>query len=847
MTQRLYTTWTCTVLLAAASGVSADDQLPQKAREVLKTHCARCHSTEAPAKGGFDYVLRADLLTARNRLVPGKAADSDLYQRVRDGEMPPKQAKVRPSAEELAVLEKWINSGAASWQAESPREFVAEADQLRAIRQDLEALPALQRRYYRYFTLANLSNAGRTEQDLNETRLGLAKLLNSLSWQPRIVVPAAIDGSGLVLRLDLRDVKWSERFWERLVFEYPYRTGTQSRDALRLSELSGTSLPWLRADWFIATASRAPLYYDLVQMPTTAGILERALNVDAAANINELSVARAGFNGSGVSKNNRMIERHDSGYGAYWKTYDFAENVDKQNLFDRPLGPPPARNSFVHDGGEMIFHLPNGLLGYLLAESGGRRIDRAPVAIVSDPNRPDKVVEAGLSCFHCHAAGLIHKADQVRAHVLKNAAAFAKEDVDTIKTIYPPEAKFKALLDEDNKRHQEALKKLGLKPDARDPISAVTLYYEGVVDLTTAASEAGLKPEEFNQRLAKAATLGRPLGALRTRGGTVQRQAFATAFPELVKELRLAEDGAAGSSTDVIKAAGHTGTILAITVSADGQRMLSGSEDRTLRLWDVSGQKELKRFEGHRAAVAAVAISPDGKRALSGSHDRTMRLWDIETGKELRVFTGHTDKVASVAFSPNGKWALSGGHDRTVRYWKIETGEEARIFSGHADVVSTLAFSADGKRAVTGSHDRSVRVWDVATGEMLRQLLGAAGEVFSVAFSPDGKLIAAGGNDKHVRLWGADSGQEISRMEGHANAVIRVAFSKDGRSIWSGSSQYQTGDKTVRLWSTATGREVKSYGGEHQGRISVLAFTPDGSLAISDGSEPVLRTWKLDK
>ncbi|MBL8799932.1 MAG: WD40 repeat domain-containing protein [Planctomycetia bacterium] len=844
MTQRNHA-WTCTLLLAAVPAVAAEEPLPAQARAVLKTHCARCHSTDAPAKGGFDYVLRPDLLTARNRVVPGKAAESDLYQRTRDGDMPPKQAKVRPTAEELAILEKWINQGAASWEASSPRNFVTEADTLRAMRQDLEALPALQRRYYRYFTLANLSNAGRPEPDLQEARLGLAKLLNSLSWQPRIALPAAIDGSGLVLRLDLRDLKWNERFWDRLVFEYPYRTGTQSRDALRLTELAGTAQPWLRADWFIATASRAPLYYDLAQIPTTAGILERALNVDAAANINELSVARAGFNGSGVSKNNRMLERHDAGYGAYWKTYDFAENVDKQNLFDRPLGPPPARNSFVHDGGEMIFHLPNGLLGYLLAESGGRRIDRAPVAIVSDPNRPDKVVEAGLSCFSCHAAGMIHKADQVRSHVLKNAAAFAKEDVDTIKTIYPPEAKFKELLDEDNKRYQEALKKLGLKPDARDPINAVTHYYEGVVDLNTAAADAGLKTEEFTQRLAKAPTLNRPLGALRTKGGTVQRQAFTTAFPELVKELRLADE--TGGTTDVVKGTGHTGTILAIAVSADGQRLLSGSEDRTLRLWDINGEKELKRFEGHRAAVSAVAISPDGKRALSGSHDRTIRLWDLETGKELRVLTGHTDKVAAVAFSPNGKWALSSGHDRTVRYWKLETGEEARLFSGHTDIVSALAFSADGKHVVTGSHDRSVRVWDVATGEMLRQLLGAAGEVFSVAFSPDGKLVAAGGNDKHVRLWGADSGQEISRMEGHANAVIRVAFSADGRSIWSGSSQYQTGDKTVRVWNTATGREVRSYGGEHQGRISVLAFAPDGSLAVSDGIEPVLRTWKLDK
>src|SRR5262249_36207258 len=158
----------------------------------------------------------------------------------------------------------------------------------------------------------------------------------------------------------------------------------------------GTELPCIRTDWFIATASRAPLYYDLLQLPSTDKGLERLVQGDAATNIDELTAFRAGFNGSGVSKNNRIIERRASRYGAYWKTYDYAENVDKQNVFERPLGPPPARNSFVHAGGEMIFHLPNGLLGYLLVGNRGQRVDKAPVEIVSDPERPEKAVEAGL-------------------------------------------------------------------------------------------------------------------------------------------------------------------------------------------------------------------------------------------------------------------------------------------------------------------------------------------------------------------------------------------------------------------------------------------------------------------
>src|SRR5262249_37712189 len=180
--------------------------------------------------------------------------------------------------------------------------------------------------------------------------------------------------------------------------------------------------------------------------PQTDRGLERWVQVDVAVDLREDQAARAGFNDSGVSKNNRLIERHDAAHGAYWRSYDFSENLDRQNLFDHPLGPAPlSRNSFVHAGGEIIFNLPNGLPGYLLVDGNGRRVDQAPVEIVSDPKRPDRKVEAGLSCMSCHVRGLIPKADQVRAHVLKNPQAFAKDDVEAVKALYPPDARMQDL------------------------------------------------------------------------------------------------------------------------------------------------------------------------------------------------------------------------------------------------------------------------------------------------------------------------------------------------------------------------------------------------------------------
>src|SRR5262249_40617596 len=147
--------------------------------------------------------------------------------------------------------------------------------------------PAQQRRFFRYFTLSNLANAGRTDDELVSTRLALAKLLNSLSWHPRLAAPTAIDGSGTIVRIDLRDFQWNARLWEKLGAGYPYRVPSTSADARRCLELTGSEQPCVRADWFIATASRPPLYYDLLQLPTADRTLERTLLVDAATNIDE--------------------------------------------------------------------------------------------------------------------------------------------------------------------------------------------------------------------------------------------------------------------------------------------------------------------------------------------------------------------------------------------------------------------------------------------------------------------------------------------------------------------------------------------------------------------------------
>ena len=159
------------------------------------------------------------------------------------------------------------------------------------------------------------------------------------------------------------------------------------------------------------------MYHELLSLPSTVQELEAELNVDVFDNLLNapgVRVWRAGFNNSGVSNHNRVVERHTSQHGAYWKSYDFAGSVGTQNIFVHPL-------DFTHDGGEIIFNLPNGLQGYYLVDGNGLRLDEAPISIVSNPAASDPTVRNGISCIGCHTEGMKTFEDQVRSVIQSNA------------------------------------------------------------------------------------------------------------------------------------------------------------------------------------------------------------------------------------------------------------------------------------------------------------------------------------------------------------------------------------------------------------------------------------------
>ncbi len=386
-----------------------------KVQAVLKTDCYRWHGQDGSLEGGMSYILDREKLVARKKIVPGKPDESPVYKRASAGKMPPEGQNPRPGEEDIRVLKQWIEEGAVNPITVAQRKSIGDAEVFALIVGDLESLDARSRRFTRYFTLTHLYNAGLGEDELQTYRNALSKLANSLSWSPRVTKPIPIDPARTVLRIDLRDFQWDANLWNRLLQDYPYGVLQDTAVAKVAMVTCATRMPFVRADWFVATASRPPLYQEMLQMPTSLAGLERQLRVDAAVDIQQERVVRLGFNGSGVAKNNRLLERHEAVHGAYWRTYDFEavppnlvdrDNLlpDRRNLFAHPLGPGFTDASFQHIGGEAIWNLPNGLHAYMLVNANGQRIDKANTAIVSDPKRPDRAVETGVSCFSCHHA-----------------------------------------------------------------------------------------------------------------------------------------------------------------------------------------------------------------------------------------------------------------------------------------------------------------------------------------------------------------------------------------------------------------------------------------------------------
>lgn len=582
-----------TTIKATASGDTS--ATATRALEIIKANCTGCHdgsqyfdasNPKAMLKKG--YFLGGDPDGSVGlQFVLGKMIGRSFKQ------MPPEPVPALSAADQ-AVIAQWVKDGAdlpsvavaVSSGGETPppatektRTAVTEEQVLRAITTDIDSVEEADRKYMRYYSIANLQrNPDFTAADLKDARIGLEKLINSLSWAPEIVRLKPMGPDNTVLRLDLRTVDWTDATWQRIVAVNPYgllqKNASSQVDTIRRQ--TGAAFPYIRADWFVATASVPPLYHEILELPDNVPDLEKRLGVTEQANIEQAKVIRFGRRQSGVSRNNRVGERHRSLFGSFWKSYDFAGNQGRQNIFNNPI-------DFAADGGEYVFHLPNGLQGYFIATADGRRLDQAPSNIVRDLETAgkDPVIVNGLSCIACHSAGMRVQSDQVRPFLdsLDKSNTF---NLDTALSLYKPADVLSQAFSSDMGKFQAALKKLDtdliINPKDEQTSKLARYYLDdgGRITLNQAAADTGLTAKELVRRVNKSSRLEslgfNQLTVEDERNRGIKRDLWEENFGLLTREIALGDyvaptrtvtrgGGTAPSSAPLRQVAVHIGNI----------------------------------------------------------------------------------------------------------------------------------------------------------------------------------------------------------------------------------------------------------------------------------------------
>ncbi len=484
-----------------------------------------------------------------------------------------------------------------------------------------------------------------------------------------------------------------------------------------------------------------------------------------------------------------MIERHDAIFGAYWKSYDFAGNTGPRNLFENPVGPGNAAGMFAHDGGEIIFHLPNGMLAFMLVDSAGRRIDRGPIEIVSDPRQPDRTVVNGISCMSCHHSGLIHKADEIRPHVLANAQAYAA--ASDILRLYPESSEaVRQLFAKDSLLFTTTLAKgeigIARPTQASEPTVLLANRYAAEVDLPMAAAELGMPSEQLTNILSNLndIDLNRTLGVLRTQAGVIKRETFDQMFSEIATRFGIGERPSAPATTGQSAQGPKTMNRTQGAVASNGavELLRTGMEAIKNQQWKEADEfftAALKLTDDPvlRARIfeQAIPIYERGEtpERLIAAHQHLLDLGQNTAATEQARVDFFNSVLRFVEKSP--RWLSTSSKSESIRWdTKIPTS-----------VSSAIETAFDSKLKENPLHEPSLRVmqlfWrhvqdnppnrmDVVT--RLRQILKQRGELLDIPDSADlAELLLLHGNPTDS----AEVYAEIAgRVEGSRAAFFRL-------------------------------------------------------------------------
>jgi len=299
---------------------------------------------------------------------------------------------------------------------------------------------------------------------------------------------------------------------------------------------------------------------------------------------------------------------------------------------------------------------------------------------------------------------------------------------------------------------------------------------------------------------------------------------------------------------------GHKAAVRSVAFSLDGQRIISGSQDNTVSVWDAAGGQLIKTLRGHAGWVRSSRFTGGDKLAVSAGHDGRVKFWDIDGYEESRVLRGyvlegHLDAILAASFSRDGDQIVTASRDRSAKTWELDSGKQLlTLREGHSFTTSVGLFFPDGKRLLTSAVDNTVRTWDIATGAELAGLrLTGTGLRGAVALSGDGRWILTGSDRPDVgtgriewsgKLWDAQNGDLLHELRGHKTEVTAVAISPDTNILF-------TGDRNGRcvLWDRETGQEIQRFWDDAQ--INAAAFLPDGKRLLTASNYKVVRQWHV--
>ncbi|XP_028974315.2 F-box/WD repeat-containing protein 7 isoform X2 [Esox lucius] len=261
-----------------------------------------------------------------------------------------------------------------------------------------------------------------------------------------------------------------------------------------------------------------------------------------------------------------------------------------------------------------------------------------------------------------------------------------------------------------------------------------------------------------------------------------------------------------------------------------GNRIVSGSDDNTLKVWSAVTGKCLRTLVGHTGGVWSSQMRDN--IIISGSTDRTLKVWNAETGECIHTLYGHTSTVRCMHL--HEKRVVSGSRDATLRVWDIETGQCLHVLMGHVAAVRCVQY--DGRRVVSGAYDFMVKVWDPETETCLHTLQGHTNRVYSLQF--DGIHVVSGSLDTSIRVWDVETGNCIHTLTGHQSLTSGMEL-KDNILV-SGNA-----DSTVKIWDIKTGQCLQTLQGPHKHQSAVTCLQFNKNFVITSSDDGTVKLWDL--